>query len=193
MIKGNKKENYFIQKLCANSVGTSVPLMYPEGLLFPNIFYLALLDSLSIVGAMPAPLLTEKNDFGFASLMEHTRSRLTSASSSTSSNVNYASMEYDKACNAVANSEDTRIMIRRGVTVNQESGDLGLRGTRDSSLLDSFDSKQMVRNLCASQQYHTMTHFLTFTCNMKKHFGTKVIRNWIDGDEWKKKSLILMI
>ena len=45
----------------------------------------------------------------------------------------------------------------------------------------------MVRNLCALQQYHTMTHFLTFTCNMKKHFGTKVIKNWIDGNEWKKK------
>ena len=96
-------------------------------------------------------------------------------------------MEYDKACNAVANSEDTRVMIRRGVTVNKESGDLGLRGSGDSSLLDSFDSKQMVRNLCASQQYHTMTHFLTFTCNMKKHFGTKVIKNWIDGNKWKKK------
>ena len=151
--------------------------MYPEGLLFPNIFYLSSLDSLSIVGALPAPLLTENNNFGFASLMEHTRSRLTSAFSNTSSNVIYASMEYDKACNAVANSEDTRVMIRRGVTVNQESGDLGLRGSGDSSLLDSFDSKQMVRNLCASQQYHTMTHFLTFTCNMKKHFGTKDIKN----------------
>ena len=46
--------------------------MYLEGLLFPNIFYLALLDSLSIVGAMPAPLLIDKNDFSFASLMEHT-------------------------------------------------------------------------------------------------------------------------
>ena len=72
LIKGNKKENYFIQKLYATSIGTSVPLMYLEGLLFPNIFYLALLDSLSIVGAMPAPLLIDKNDFSFASLMEHT-------------------------------------------------------------------------------------------------------------------------
>ena len=38
----------------------------------------------------------------------------------------------------------------------------------------------------ASQKYLPFTHFLTFTCNMKRHFGTKPIKNWIDGDEWKK-------
>ena len=43
----------------------------------------------------------------------------------------------------------------------------------------------MVRNLCASQKYHTMHYFLTFTCNQKLHFGTSPIKNWIDGDEWK--------
>lgn len=28
--------------------------------------------------------------------------------------------------------------------------------------------------------------FLTFTCNMKKHFGTKPIKEWIDSNEWQK-------
>ena len=32
-----------------------------------------------------------------------------------------------------------------------------------------------------------MTYFLTFTCNMNTHFGTKVNKNWIDGDEQKNK------
>ena len=45
----------------------------------------------------------------------------------------------------------------------------------------------MVRNLCASQKYHTMYYFLTFRCNQKLHFGTSTIKNWIYGDEWKKK------
>ena len=31
-----------------------------------------------------------------------------------------------------------------------------------------------------------MTHFLIFTCNMRKHFGTKPIKIWVDSGEWKK-------
>ena len=44
----------------------------------------------------------------------------------------------------------------------------------------------MVRNLCASQYYHEMDFFLTFTCNSKKHFGTSTIKNWLDNREWQK-------
>ena len=72
------------------------------------------------------------------------------------------------------------------MTVDEKTGDLGLRGSGDSSMLESFDSKAMVQNLCASQEYHRMSHFLTFTCNMKKHFGTKVVKEWIDSNEWQK-------
>lgn len=65
-------------------------------------------------------------------------------------------------------------------------GGLGLRGKGDSALLESIDSKAMVRNLCASQKWHPMDFFLTFTCNMKKHFGTKPIKEWLDSEDWKK-------
>ena len=187
MIKGNKKQNYFIQKLCAISTGASIPLMYPEGMLFPSIFWKSAMDSLSIVGAIPSPLLSEcVSMFGFASIPEHVRSRLSNPSMNTSTDFHYTSFCYDKLSNLAANHEDTRIVIRRGLTVDENSGELGLRGSGDSSMLESFDSKAMVRNLCASQQYHAMTHFLTFTCNMKKHFGTKVIKEWIDSNEWQK-------
>ena len=27
---------------------------------------------------------------------------------------------------------------------------------------------------------------MTFTCNMKNHFGTSAIKNWLDNEEWKK-------
>ena len=33
----------------------------------------------------------------------------------------------------------------------------------------------------ASQKYHKFDVFLTFTYNMKLHFGTKPIKNWIDA------------
>ena len=61
--------------------------------------------------------------------------------------------------NLLAVHEDTRIMMRRGLTCIENDGELGLRGTGGSSILESFGSKQMIRNLCASQKYHPMTHF----------------------------------
>ena len=187
LINGSNKQKFFIQKICATSVGSSVPLMYPEAMIFPSIFWKSAKDNCSIAGAIPAPLLSESiGKFGFSSIPDHVRCRLTNPSLTTSSDHHYISFCYDKLTNLAANHQDTRIIIRRGLTADDKTGGLGVRGSGDSSMLESFDSKAMVRNLCASQRYHTMTHFLTFTCNMKKHFGTKPIKEWIDCREWKK-------
>ena len=52
-------------------------------------------------------------------------------------------------------------------------------------MIGSVDNKQMVCNLCYSQKYVKWSHFLTFTCNQRDHFGTSNIKKWIDNDEWK--------
>ena len=156
-------------------------------MLFPSIFWKSAYDACSILGAIPSPLLSESaENFGLASTSDHVRSRITNASVTYNSSSYYVSYCYDKLTNLAANHQDTRVIIRRGLTVDaNKNGELGLRGTGDSSMLELFDSKSMVRNLCASQQHHTMTHFLTFTCNAKKHFGTKPIKLCIDSGEWK--------
>ena len=65
-IKGSKKQKKIIQKLCATTKGTSVPLVYPEAMLFPSIFWKASGDMNSLVGAIPALLLNETmSTFGF--------------------------------------------------------------------------------------------------------------------------------
>ena len=184
VVKGNKKQNYFIQKLCSKSVGESVPLMYPESTCFSSIFWKASEDACSIAGAIPAPLLSESTSkFGFESIPKHVRSRITNPSMTTSTDYHYTSFCYDMLTNQAANHEDTRVVLCRGFTVDDKKDGLALRSRGDSAMLESFDSKKMVRNLCASQRYHVMTHFLTFTCNMRKHFGTKPIKLWIDGEE----------
>ena len=82
---------------------------------------------------------------------------------------------------------DTRVCLNRGLTSNNDAlGGLGIRGKNDNGLLESFDSNAIVKNLCASQSYHFMDMFLTFTCNQKKHFGVKCIKQWIDSIEWHK-------
>lgn len=188
-IKGNLQHNHVIQKLSCACQGYCVPTMYPEGLLFPSIHYSMGQDNCSTCGCIPASLMTPSGSTSskFESIDKHIRSRLTNCSSATSSNPNYICFCYDMMTNMTATSEDTRIILNRGLTVSEDNDDrLGVRGKGDSALLQSVDSKRMVRNLCSSQKYHKWDHFLTFTCNQKTHFGTKVIRAWLDSGEWKK-------
>jgi hypothetical protein len=68
--------------------------------------------------------------------------------------------------------------------MNTTAGGLDLHGKDNSSFLHSIDrSCQMVKNLCASQEYFQWDVFLTFTCNMKKYFGPKPIHEWLDNNE----------
>ena len=70
--------------------------------------------------------------------------------------------------NAAVTHSDTRIALNRGLHYNDSELDgLSVRGKNDSSLLESIDSNQMVRNLTAAQKYYMMDYFVTFTCNKK--------------------------
>ena len=185
-LKTSSIHKYFLQRLVATSIGDSISLLFPEGMLFPCIFWL--MKEGSLVGAIPATLLSENtNRFGFASIPQHIRARLTTAGYQTSTNDRYISWSYDSMTNLATNKHDTRMVVNRGLTASQdESSGLNLRGGgNESPLLDAVDSKQMIKNLMSSQKYHPFDMFLTFTCNMKEHFGTKPIKQWIDGDAWK--------
>lgn len=188
-IKGRRKEKFFLQKINATSKGKSIPLLYPEAMLFPSIFYMAVLFNVcSIAGAIPSPLLSSCiGQFGFASIPSHARSRLTNASCATSTDYRYVAFLYDMLVNLAANHEDTRLVLQRGLTVGEDrTGGLGLRGKSDSCMSESLDSMGMVRKLCAAMFYHAMDYFLTFTCNQRNHFGTKPIKEYLDSGEWKK-------
>lgn len=187
-IKGGTYQKHMLQKIHSTCKGKCVPLHYTEAVLYPSIHYATAPDKFSIPGCIPAGLLTDKDSScRFDTIDRHIRSRLTNNSSATSSSPAYISYLYDVLTNKTACHEDTRLILNRGLTVQEdEKGTgIGVRGKSDSPLLQSVDSKRMVRNLCSSQKYHSWDHFLTFTCNMKKHFGTAPIKNWFDSGEWK--------
>jgi hypothetical protein len=70
--------------------------------------------------------------------------------------------------NISENHEETCLILNRGLTIGEDkTGGLGLRGKGDSSLLESFDNKQMVCNLCMSQKYISWDHFLKMKTNLK--------------------------
>ena len=115
--------------------------------------------------------------FGFASIPQHIWSRLTTAGYQTSTNDRYICWSYDSMNNLTKNKHNSRMMVNKGLTASQyESSGLSLGGgSTKSPLLDADDSKQMIKNLMSIQKYHGFDMFLTFTCNMKKHFRKKPI------------------
>ena len=65
-IKGSSKHNYFLQKIHSTSDGKSIPLLYPESMLFPSIFPFSDTKGFPRVGCLPAPFLSrslEKKGF----------------------------------------------------------------------------------------------------------------------------------
>ena len=77
-IKGSSKHQFFLQKIHATTNGESVPLLYPESMLFPSIFSFDDPDGFPSVGCIPAPLLCRSMEaLGFESIPQHTRTRLT--------------------------------------------------------------------------------------------------------------------
>ena len=185
-IRGFSVQKHFLQCLVSVIESDSIPLIYPEAMSFPSIFYYMISSCGSIIGALPSSLLAYAGSrHGFASPKDHIRTRMTSYSSSSSSNQRYLSFLFDIATNLTLNRQDTRIILNRGLVAASNEIGLDVNHKDSSGLHDSIDSKQMVRNLCASQKNYTMHYFLTFTCNQKLHFGTSPIKNWIDGDEWK--------
>ena len=188
-LNGSSKHKYFLQRICASTIGISVPLVYPEGMMFPSIFWNSADCHGSLAGAIPSSLLMEKiTSRGFASLPQHVRTRMTSSSAATGTDSRYIAFSYDMLTNLSVSHSDTRIVLNRGLTACEDrTGGLGVRGNHDdSALLESIDSKRIVKNLCASQKYHKMDFFLTFTCNQKEHFGTSKLRKWLDSRDWEK-------
>ena len=68
-IRKNRYVNHNIQKLCSVTNHASIPLLYPEGMLFPSIHWKSAYDNCSIVGAIPSSLLNANaTKEGFASV-----------------------------------------------------------------------------------------------------------------------------
>ena len=96
-------------------------------MLFPGIFY-SMIDDGGIIGALPAPILSESNKYGFVSIQHHIRSRLSFSSHSTSFDPRYIAFSYDALTHLSVNHQDTRIVLNRGLTASSdEYGGLGLR------------------------------------------------------------------
>ena len=95
---GSKSGKYFVQNFCDSTKGTTFSLIYPEGAMFPSIFWSTANDKYCVAGSIPLTILSVscKKD-GFADIPTEVRSRLTNASSSTILDYRYAFL-HDLMC-----------------------------------------------------------------------------------------------
>ena len=69
-------------------------------------------------------------------------------------------------------------------SLNTAAGGLNLHCKDDSNIFHSIGSRQIVKNVCASQEYFQWNIFLTLNFNMRTIFCTKLICEFIDYNKW---------
>ena len=202
ILRKNLQQQHFIAKIVARisrsfinksgifSSGT-VPLLYPEGSLFPNIYYKTRGDG-SIVGALPAPFLTDNttlNKMGIASIHDHMRTRITSTFLLTSSDNTHLLYALDCCLNLGSRGHDTRVLLKRGYDPDLTKGD----GIRMKDELDRSDEVVYTTEqhdnhvMCDKISYAMMrtlpTFFYTYTLNSETCYGMRVLKAVLDSDE----------
>ena len=190
-LKGTTRQRNFLQRLVtAAPMGTrvrSLPLLYPEGMLFTDIFYLDEEDG-SIVGALPAALLhnaTTLKQYGFAPLIDHYRARMSHPGLLTSTNPKYHCFAFDNLVNLGMRGCDSRIILRRGfVEFQQKEKGVRIRG-REEPIFDSehIDCRPVVNKLAAAIGEDPPAYFYTHTCNMREGFGMRLIWKWLTSED----------
>jgi len=185
--KGKPSLNFrhFMERIVATTPGESVPLVFPEGMLFPSLFWKDDDTEGSILGAMPCGALAHSDTlskFGIADLTTQMRSRITNPALGTSTDPRYLCYAFDTIVNLGCRHEDTRVVLHRGI-VGTKSG-IALREDSNSHFnVDSIDSRPTVNKLAAAVAQKQVTYFFTHTPNDSDHFGLAPIRYWICSEE----------
>ena len=166
-----------LQSIVAKIPNTSVPLIYPEALLFPTIFWKQENDS-TFVGAPPSFLLQSgslNQKLGFATVSNHLWTRLTNGALMTSTSLNYASLAFDLKMNAEMNkAHSTYVIFKRGFE-NVLGDDDSLKLPNTALKWDGLESSKCVREVAAASAEKGPDYFFTLTCNMSRNFGAKPI------------------
>jgi hypothetical protein len=185
----NRAQQHFIQGLVATRANTTIPLVFPDAMIFPSIFWNSCLDG-SMIGSIPSALLLDDRTMrclGVASLHDHYQSRIMDTSLLTSTDYRYLYHALDGILNLQNRGQDTRIVFSRrmGALENERGGARCIGGEPEQHVFDSdsVDSRPVVNKLAAAMGEEMPTLFYTHTCSMKTHFGMRVIRNWLDSEE----------
>ena len=193
-LSATRTERNFVERIVSTSSTHSVPLVYPEGVLFPSLFWHMCPDG-SIPGAIPGALMTSNQKLkkhGFATLYDHMRTRVLNTQLISSTDYRYQFYAMDACINLGIRGHDTRVILSRGFGEKMNhSGILMNYDQEDNPMLncDFIDSRPIVNKLAAAMGERMPTFFYTHTCSQKTHIGMRVFKKWIDSDESVENTL----
>jgi len=183
---GTLRHQNFLQGIASTSAGDSIPLVYPEGMLFPDHFFLDEEDG-SVLGALPAAALHDDRVLkrhGLCTLQDHYRTRLSSPGLLASSDPKYHFFAFDNLTNLGMRGCDSRVILRRGFADLQGPGGVTMRGRKDPIFdTEQVDCRPIVNQLSAAIGLYPPCYFYTHTISMKTHYGIKLIWEWMMSDE----------
>jgi len=185
--KGKPSLNYrnFMERIVATTPGKSVPLVFPEAMLFPSLFWKDDDGEGSLLGAFPCGALAHSETlrrFGIADLTTQLRSRVTNPALATSTDPRYLCYAFDALVNLGCRHEDTRVVLNRGIIGTKDGIALQEGGTSHFNV-DTVDSRPTVNRLAAAVAEKKVSYFFTHTPNASDHFGLAPIREWVCSDE----------
>ena len=163
----------FLQSIVARIPNTSVPLLYPEALLFPSIFWKQETDG-SFAGALPSCLMQSdelNKKLGFATVTNHLWARLTNGALLTSSSLGYASLAFDIKMNQELNKSHSNYIVFKKGFEDYLHDDEALRMPSCAIKWDGLDSSKRVQEVAAACAEESPSYFFTLTCSMAKQFG----------------------
>ena len=184
----SKRNESFFQRIVAMNKTRTIPMVYPEALLFPDCFYLGIEDG-SILGAFPTPLWNDDytlKKFRIASLIDHARVRTRDPSLLCSTDPTYQFFQFDALVNLGLRGSDSRVILHRGLQGLFPDKKDGPRAETSENVKfygDTIDSKQSVHKLAAAVGEELPHYFYTQSCNQKMSRGLRRLRDWLDSEE----------
>ena len=158
------KEKRFLENIAATAT-YALPLLQPEALLFPSIFWCQAANG-SFLGAIPAALYNSSRynkQLGFAGLEDMLRTRIKDGSLLTSCNATYLQYVFDSLLNMELHKTDIRVILNRGwQEVNSAPRNCSYLST-PTFKFDYAESRKNVCELAALIRDKNPTYFVTYT------------------------------
>ena len=173
----NARKRRLLENITATSPDCSVPLLHPEAMLFPTIFWKQTKD-FTYPGAISASLFNNENhnrSLGFAGLDDMMRTRIKDSSLLTSSDPRYIQYAFDSVFNLQLRGKDSRIVLNRGWAHASESNVASQQYKEGSMFFDQSDSRKNVNELSSALKEEAATYFFTYTCSQSTHPGVRKI------------------
>ncbi|CAB9511975.1 hypothetical protein SEMRO_512_G157630.1 [Seminavis robusta] len=181
-----RQQRSFLEKIVSASQQT-LPLVYPEGMLFYSIFWDSLQDG-SIIGAIPTALLCGNSylrRLNIASLHDHLRCRLMNTTLLTSADYRYQFFALDQLVNLGCREHDTRLILNRGFGECMSSSGIRMIPNQETQFYraETLEARPIVQQLASAIGERMATWFYTHTVSMKNHVVMNHLKAYLESQE----------